>query len=510
MTSDEEPRPADTDPTLPKYYKPRDPSMELIHIERAGSWENRALSTGTVLLRSTREFPRDDLAAQFEEIDESEAMRLLGDGAIRFREEEAQRRPKVEAKPWQEPGPAGIGGWLILPILGLLASLIYNLVWLFRDYLPTMQGDVWPYLPTSARSLITFEGYANLVLIVGSVVLLVMLFLKRWILPRLMVGFYVFAFLVVVADSISILAIGPQLIPDSVAREQAGWSGGAVGQDIARAFWACVIWIPYFLISKRVKNTFVNPQLPRGATQTAAMEHQPSLPLVIGTVTPTGPQPASARRPRTSRAWVLGTSLVAALAVLAVLVWKCAAPSGMVEGSSAKAAQDGPSTPSLARTYTDPEAGYTFKYPDGWVLDNQPPASSGLDVGVYDPFGAGTDAYSHTAFTARVIRLDSEYDPSMLPEYQDALQQWLDEEMSRDSTQRTIKPPSQTTVGGIHGLEFTYSYSSDGVEVTVTECFLPQGPIAYEIAIQAASVAWETNEAALEAILTSFRPGPPQ
>jgi ribosomal protein L37AE/L43A len=161
----------------------------------------------------------------------------------RFEQENAERRYAEAAT----PGLKGLGGWLVFPIIGLFATLIIQMVFLFVLAPQAMDADLGSELSSSFRSLIVFEIVVNVVIVMASVMLLTMMFLKRRVLPRLIIAFYAFNLLVVVVDSIAALALS-----DGDA------SGASVARSIVQTIIACAIWIPYFAVSKRVKNTFVN------------------------------------------------------------------------------------------------------------------------------------------------------------------------------------------------------------------------------------------------------------
>lgn len=124
-----------------------------------------------------------------------------------------RRRPKE---------PVGLGGWLILPILGLLVTFVFGLVFVFVDVIPALGADTWSRIPTSGRAVFTLEFFVQLVGIAAAVVLLVLVFMRRRVLPKLAVAFYVFVFLAVVADSIATLIVGAKLIPDPELRAEVG------------------------------------------------------------------------------------------------------------------------------------------------------------------------------------------------------------------------------------------------------------------------------------------------
>jgi hypothetical protein len=507
MPSADSPDSRETGTSGVRYFKHLDPAPNMIHIEREGSWENISLSDGALLVRSTHEFSKE-LLARFEEIDEAEAMRLLGEGAARFRREEEERNRPVAVEQRGTPSPAGIGGWLVLPILGLCLTAIFALVRLVRDVVPTMQADAWSQLPISARALITFECFVTLALIVGPIALLTLLFLRRRILPRLMVAFYVLVFSAVLADSIGVLVVGPQLIPDAMVREEVGWSWSTVGLEVSRHFWFCAIWIPYFLVSKRVKNTCIKPQVPAPVFQTSSAVQPPLAPAVIGTVTPSALRTGTAERPRATRAWVLGASLAIVVAVLGVLVWKCATPA-MDEGIS-ESARTTPSGSVNVRTYTDSDYGYSFEYPSSWLLER--PTMSSDDktlsvIRVYDPFGTGTDAGSFTVVDISLIELGLEYEDSMLSDYKRGMDDAVAEMADVDPTFVLIEPTSETTVAGIESLLTVYAYSFDGIPLRAAEYFVPKGSSFYSIIAQAANEDWTKNQAVFDALLKSFKTG---
>jgi hypothetical protein len=162
--------------------------------------------------------------------------------------EEGAEEPRVGE------GPRGIGGWLLLPLLGLIVTPIrvgYSLV---ADYIPFFR-ESWPvltdpndlsYHPLWAP-LIIYEVLGDAVLALTALLGLVLMFRRDRRLPKLMVALYSFNAIYIAVDT-AVAAQIPAL---------AGSDDFSASQDLIRAVVAAGIWIPYFLMSKRVKNTFV-------------------------------------------------------------------------------------------------------------------------------------------------------------------------------------------------------------------------------------------------------------
>jgi hypothetical protein len=145
--------------------------------------------------------------------------------------------------------PLNFGGWLIIPMIGLIISpvtLTYQIIktgyfnaGFWENFL-----DVNPTHPILMGAYFYFELLFNVAVVVFSIFLIVLMFQRRASFPKLFVGFMIFIFTGVLLDvAFSIISIG--VIDDTF------------NELIKRAFYFA-IWVPYFLISERVKNTFVN------------------------------------------------------------------------------------------------------------------------------------------------------------------------------------------------------------------------------------------------------------
>ena len=155
------------------------------------------------------------------------------------------------AQPTAQPGPSGIGGWLVLPLIGLLISPII-IGWGTYHLADVMRAPSWPELTTPGKpayhplygALIPVEIAVNAALAIFAVVLIV-LFLKRHPnVPKLMIAFYLINLAVVVVDTFAASFLPAFQFDQTAVR------------DIARALIAAVIWVHYFMLSKRVRNTF--------------------------------------------------------------------------------------------------------------------------------------------------------------------------------------------------------------------------------------------------------------
>lgn len=153
--------------------------------------------------------------------------------------------------------PRGLGGWLILTQIGLYFTFLSMAVLTWNSIIPSFQPDVWEVLTSPGSSvydplwgpLLIFEAVSNTVFMLLTVYLLVQMYRKKASFPRWMIFFYAGNLLVLIIDYVLLLNI-------PLAAEFAEAEGSM--RDIFRMAGTCAIWIPYFIRSRRVKNTFVN------------------------------------------------------------------------------------------------------------------------------------------------------------------------------------------------------------------------------------------------------------
>ncbi len=155
-------------------------------------------------------------------------------------------------KPVAAPGPTGIGGWMILPLIGLVGTLAltaFNLFMGLKDLSPDVLREIMraetPQMETVrlAFAISMLAGFA----IVGTASHALHLFArKRRALPNSMVAHYLTV----------MVALGGELyaahLIDSLMPGQGGVDEAL--QWVIRG----ALWITYFKVSDRVKNTFVN------------------------------------------------------------------------------------------------------------------------------------------------------------------------------------------------------------------------------------------------------------
>ena len=165
--------------------------------------------------------------------------------------------PVADAAPALD-GPKGIGGWLLLPVIGMFVFPVRCVISLATEYLPIFEKDLWANLTTPGSNayhplwapLLIYEVVFNLAFLVFDLFLLYLLFTKAHRFPKLYIAFAVLNLVFVVSDAL----LGYQ-IPAVVAQGM-----DAIWKEIGRSFMMVAIWVPYMLVSKRVKNTFVRTQ----------------------------------------------------------------------------------------------------------------------------------------------------------------------------------------------------------------------------------------------------------
>jgi hypothetical protein len=148
-----------------------------------------------------------------------------------------------------------IGGWLILVAIGLIFSPIRLIVVLVKDLLPALSGDTWSRLTTPGTEayhplwapLLLFEVIGNCLFIVFPIVIAVFFFQKRRFVPQLIIVLLLSNLVFVAIDYFA-----ADLIPFVAAQED---MGSLV--ELIRVLIASAIWVPYFIVSKRVQGTFV-------------------------------------------------------------------------------------------------------------------------------------------------------------------------------------------------------------------------------------------------------------
>ncbi len=153
-----------------------------------------------------------------------------------------------------DTGPKGLGGWLILIGISVVFSPFESqeFSWGFRTFTQRwhMGSSNDPgsnaYHPLWAPLLI-FEFVGNLAFMAAYIVLAVLFFRKSRFFPKLFIVLAISNLSFIVLDAwlgSFVLKDEPMFDPDTL-------------KEVIRGTIGIAIWVPYMLISKRVKNTFV-------------------------------------------------------------------------------------------------------------------------------------------------------------------------------------------------------------------------------------------------------------
>lgn len=148
-------------------------------------------------------------------------------------------------QPQQDPalsnGYSGIGGWLILPAIGLVLSPIFVLLFINSRILPFFTAVQFTEDQSELRTMLILDLVVNLAIFAYNIAVAVFFFKKKKILPKLVISLYVLNLFFLLGDRFIFLTLNDEQFTLA----------------LVRGLLSSFIWIPYFLISKRVKATFV-------------------------------------------------------------------------------------------------------------------------------------------------------------------------------------------------------------------------------------------------------------
>lgn len=149
----------------------------------------------------------------------------------------------------------GIGGWLFLVILGLVVSSVRISLMLVQDHAPIFSDGTWQAITSPSSEsyhalwapLITFEIAGNVLVVLLALATLCLMFMKSKYTPAMAITWLLTGLVFVAAD-----AIFAQQIP-LIANQP---TDPETVKEIVRSVVGAALWVPYFLVSKRVKATF--------------------------------------------------------------------------------------------------------------------------------------------------------------------------------------------------------------------------------------------------------------
>jgi len=144
-----------------------------------------------------------------------------------------------------------IGGWLILILIGLALTPIFGLFTMFNgNYFSMSAWHLYGHGKENLifKTLLVFEMSGNIILIGYSAFCLILLSNRRDILPKFIIGYFAYCTAFFIIDYLFAVSLNVD-------------SGQALTAMI-RAILIAAIWIPYFRVSTRVKETFIVPYPP--------------------------------------------------------------------------------------------------------------------------------------------------------------------------------------------------------------------------------------------------------
>jgi hypothetical protein len=150
----------------------------------------------------------------------------------------------------------GLGGWLVLVGLGIIFSPLRIVSQAFPVYSDMFSNGAWAALTTSGAKtynplwtlILSGEMAINVALVVAWAFIAFLFFTKKSVFPKWYIGILLFTVAFIIIDALVMKA----LLPNEPVFD------AETTKEIARSLFVTLIWVPYMLISKRVKATFVN------------------------------------------------------------------------------------------------------------------------------------------------------------------------------------------------------------------------------------------------------------
>ncbi len=148
----------------------------------------------------------------------------------------------------RKPKLVGVEGWLTFFLFGLIVSVGYNIYGFISGISDTSYNTpeviaMYPSLPT----VINFENMAQLCFAVGGVYLFIKIAKRQKAAKKIALFYLSFVLIYTLVD----LSIAYSMFSDNPAALEAISKSGDQARNILHA----LIWIPYFLVSRRVKLT---------------------------------------------------------------------------------------------------------------------------------------------------------------------------------------------------------------------------------------------------------------
>ncbi len=157
---------------------------------------------------------------------------------------------RIRSGTFDPNAPSGISGWLVLPLLGLIFSFILTChnIWMgfttlsFEEWQLLFQLYPWYCLYVAASLTGGFVGLALMI----HVARLFFRYDERT--PAWFITYLAYVAIIGAVEAVILYHYAQVFDEPSLIENEP--------KDTIRGFIACLIWIPYFLFSKRVKNTF--------------------------------------------------------------------------------------------------------------------------------------------------------------------------------------------------------------------------------------------------------------
>lgn len=149
----------------------------------------------------------------------------------------------------------GLGGWLILVGVGVVINPIRLLVTLVPTYKQIFETGAWEALTVESsefynpyfRSLLISEITFNAIIIAASTYLIYLFCSKHYLFPKLYIGIVAVSLVFIPLDAWIVTKLFPS---ESIFNPEAT-------KEFIITFLSGIVWVPYMLVSKRVKATFV-------------------------------------------------------------------------------------------------------------------------------------------------------------------------------------------------------------------------------------------------------------